>query len=201
MIKAIIFDIGGVIVDFSNDEDYYPYLSKVSGASVKRIKKIVEGRLWWKLDKDEICQKEFDRIVARKLGIEEKQVHWYEGYRKTGRLDKKVIRDVRKLSKNYKVAYLSNVDLSRYSYTLRLMKPYAKLFDHEFASCYIHLRKPGKKVYEYVLAKMRVKAGEAVFIDNQEDNVEGARRAGLKGILFKNSVDLKRKLEKLGITW
>ena len=54
MIKAIIFDIGGVIIDFSNDDDYYPYLSKVSGASIRRIKKLIEGRLWVQLDKDEI---------------------------------------------------------------------------------------------------------------------------------------------------
>jgi len=199
MIKTVIFDIGGVIVDFSNDDDYYPYLSKVSGASVRRIKKVIEGRLWWKIDKDEICQKEFDRIVSRKLGIEEKQVLWYESYRRAGKVDGKVIRVVRRLSKNYKMAYLSNVDLSRYSYTLKLMRPYADLFDREFASCYIHLRKPSKAIYEYVLAKMNAKAGETVFIDNQEDNVAGARRAGLKAILFKNSEDLEKKLKGLGV--
>lgn len=199
MIKAIIFDIGGVIIDFSNDDDYYPYLSRVSGVSARRIKRIVEGRLWWRLDKDEMRQRDFDRIMARKLGIEEKQVLWYESYRRTGRLDRKVIGIVRKVSKGYKTAYLSNVDLSRYSYTIKLMKPYSELFDGEFASCYIRLRKPGKKVYEYVLAKLKVKPGEAVFIDNQEDNVEGARHAGLKGILFKNSEDLGKKLRMLGI--
>ncbi len=199
MIKAIIFDVGGVIVDFSNDDDYYPYLSGVSGASVKRIKRVIEGRLWGWLDKDEICQRDFDRIVARKLGIEEKQVLWYESYRRAGKVNRRVIGDVRRLAKNYKTAYLSNVDLSRYSHTLRLMKPYSGLFDHEFASCYIHMRKPAKAVFRYVLAKMKVKAGEAVFIDNQEDNVAGARRAGLRGILFRDSGDLEKRLRRMGI--
>ena len=199
MIKAVIFDIGGVIVDFSNDEYYYPYLSKVSGVSVKRIKKMVEGRLWYQLDKDEMCQRDFDRILSRKLNIEEKQVLWYETYRKTGRVNRKVIREVEKISRNYKTAYLTNVDLSRYSYMIKLMKPYSNLFDHEFSSCYIHMRKPDKGIFRYVLVKMRVKASEAVFIDNQKENVAGARRSGLKGILFKNIKDLERKLKRLGV--
>lgn len=199
MIKAVIFDIGGVIVDFSNDDDYYPYLSKVSGASIRRIKKVIEGRLWVRIDKDEICQRDFDRTVARKLGIEEKQVLWYESYRRTGRINRKVMGYVRKLSGNYKTAYLSNVDLSRYSYTLRLMKPYAKLFDGEFASCYLHMRKPNRDIFEHVVAKLGVRPGEAVFIDNQEDNVAGARRAGLKAVLFRDSDDLGKRLRKLGV--
>jgi putative hydrolase of the HAD superfamily len=199
MIRAVIFDIGGVIVDFSNDEDYYPYLSKVSGASIRRIKKVIEGRLWVLLDKDRICQREFDRIVASKLGIEEKQVLWYESYRRTGKVNRRVIGDVRRLSKNYETAYLSNVDLSRYSYTLKLMEPYAKLFDYKFASCYIHKRKPDKEAFRYVLAKMKARAGETLFIDNQEDNVAGARRAGLRAILFRDSGDLEKRLRKLGV--
>ena len=199
MIKAIIFDVGGVIIDFSNDDDYYPYLSKVSGASIRKIKKLIEGRLWVQLDKDEISQNELDRTVSRRLGICEKEVRWYESYEETGRINQKVINDIRKLSRNYEIAYLSNVDLSRYTYTLKLMRPYRKLFKHEFASCYLHMRKPDTKIFKYVLSKMLLKPSEAIFIDNTLENVKGARRAGLKAILFKDSRGMDADLRRLGV--
>jgi len=199
MLKAILFDVGGVIIDFSNDDDYYPYLSRISGVSIKRIKKIIEGKLWVLLDKDKISQKDFDKIIARKLKICENKVLWYETYEKEGKLDKKVINDIKKLSKHYKIAYLSNVDMSRYCFTLKMLKPYSKLFNHEFASCYIHLRKPEKKAFGYVLSKLKVKPSEAVFIDNQEENVAGAKRAGLKTILFKDNKGMEKDLLKLGV--
>ena len=70
MIKVVIFDIGGVIVDFMNEYYYYPYLSKVSGVGVRRVKQIIENSpLWSSLDKDEITQREFDERIARELKI------------------------------------------------------------------------------------------------------------------------------------
>lgn len=199
MIKAIIFDVGGVIIDFDNNSDYYPYLSKVSGTGRKRIKRIIEGRLWEMLDKDMMSQQEFDREVSRRLGITEKDVLWYESYEKAGRINRKVISDIRRLSQNYKTAYLSNVDLSRYTHTLKLMKPYKRVFNHEFASCYLHMRKPEIRIFRYVVSKMHVKPSEAVFIDNTPENVRGARHAGLKGILFKNIKGMEADLRRLGV--
>ncbi|VVB76921.1 Haloacid dehalogenase-like hydrolase [uncultured archaeon] len=190
-----------MLIYFSNDDHYYPYLSKISGVSVRKIKRIIEGRPWSWLDKDEISQMDFDRMVSHKLGIEEKDIKWYEAYVKEGRLNRPLMREARKLSKSYKVAYLTNVDMSRYTYTIKVMKPYAKVFDREFASCYIHLRKPGKEIYLYAAHKLGVKPEEAVFIDNQKNNVDGAKRAGLKAILFKNNEDLRKKLRKLEVKW
>jgi putative hydrolase of the HAD superfamily len=199
MIKSVIFDIGGVIIDFSNDDHYYPYLSKVSGVSIRRIKRLIEGGLWARLDKDEISQKELDRTVSRRLGIEEREVRWYESYEKAAKINRKVIADIRRLSKNYEIAYLSNVDLSRYTYTLRIMQPYRKLFRHEFASCYLHARKPERKIFRHVLSKMHLKASEVIFIDNMPENIKGARRAGLKAILFKNSRGMEADLRRIGL--
>ncbi len=200
MIKCIIFDLGGVVIDFTNEEHYYPYLSKKSGASIRSIKKVIEGKMWAALDKDYITQKDFEKAVARKFGLEPKDVKWYVMYEKTARIDKGTIKVLRKLQKNYTVAYLSNVDRSRYTYTAEtLLKPYRDLFKYKFASCEIRLRKPTRRVYAYVLERMKFKPSEAIFIDNMKENVVGARKAGLKGIVFKNAKDLERQLRKAGI--
>jgi FMN phosphatase YigB (HAD superfamily) len=46
---------------------------------------------------------------------------------------------------------------------------------------------------------MRIKSSQALFIDNQIENVVGARKVGIKSIWFKNSKDLKEKLKKMKI--
>lgn len=202
MIKLVIFDLGGVIIPFTNDAYYYPYLSKVSGSSIKKVRRLLEASaLWSELDKDEITQQEFDRKISKELRIHENEVKWYEIYEKKGRVDPKVLAITKKLSNNYTIAYLSNVDKSRYTWSRRLLRPYADIFTYKFASCDIHRRKPNCEVYLYVLQRMKSKPSETVFIDNQIENVIGARKAGLKGILFKNGADLKRQLKKIGVSF
>lgn len=202
MIKCIIFDLGGVVIDYTNDDDYYPYLSKTSGASIRSIKKVIEGKLWADLDKDYITQKDFERVLAKKFKIEIKDVKWYFMYEKRARLYMGTINIVKRLQKNYTVAFLSNIDRSRYTYTEeKLLKPYIGLFKSKFASCEIRLRKPTRRVYEYVLRRMRLDPSEAVFIDNTLENVAGARKVGIKGVLFKNSKDLEKQLKKMGIAF
>ena len=201
MIKLILFDLGGVVIDFTDGEHYYPYLSKVSGSSIKKVRGLIEAAtVWAQLDKDEITLQEFNRKISKELKIPANEVKWYELYEKTARIDGKVMTIAKKLSKNYKVGYLSNVDKSRYTWTRKLLKPYADVFAYKFASCDIHRRKPACEIYLYVLQRMKIKPSEAVFIDNLKENVVGARKAGLKGIVFKSSVDLKRQLKKLGVS-
>ena len=70
-----------------------------------------------------------------------------------------------------------------------------------YASCYLGMSKPMPQIYRYVLGKERVKPGDAVFVDNLQVNVDGARRVGMKGIRFVGYGKLVKDLRKLGIRW
>ena len=72
-------------------------------------------------------------------------------------------------------------------------------FDYKFTSCYIGSRKPERKIYDFAVKRMGIEYGDAVFIDDIQDNVDGARRLGMKGIRYENRRKLDKELYKLGL--
>ncbi len=200
MIKFVLFDIGGVIVDFYNEDDYYPYISRISRVPEKKVARIINYDIRVDLDRGTTSQKEFERRMTRQFGIRKEQIRWYEFYKRKARLYRGTMEIIGRLHGRYVLGYLSNTDRSRYTYTVeRLLKPYLKLFRYRFASCDIRLRKPGAEVYRHVLKRMHAKASETIFIDNQIENVAGANRVGIKAIWFTNSKNLEKRLRKMGV--
>ena len=49
--------------------------------------------------------------------------------------------------------------------------------------------KPSEEIYRYLLDKYKLKAEECLFIDDLEANIEGAKKVGMKGEVFKQNYD------------
>lgn len=194
MIKCIMFDIGGVLMQDFNKEYYSAYLSRLSGMGRRKVMDILNGKEISLGYLGMITKEEMETRLAEKLRISKEKVRWYELYEKHGKLDKRMLALAKRLHGRYRIAYLSNIDRSRYEHTLKLFKPYAGIFDYRFASFAIGMQKPYCAIYNYVLSRMGMEAGEVVFIDNQEENVEGARETGMKAILFNGIAGLEREL-------
>ncbi len=57
--------------------------------------------------------------------------------------------------------------------------------------------KPDPKSYRMALEQVKAQAGEAVFVDDAAENVEGARSVGMQGIFFQNQAGTLAKLKEL----
>jgi putative hydrolase of the HAD superfamily len=68
-----------------------------------------------------------------------------------------------------------------------------------FSSCYLGLSKPGPAIYRLALDLAGVQPGQAVMIDDRLQNVEAARSVGMQAIQFLNAVQLRADLEALGL--
>jgi epoxide hydrolase-like predicted phosphatase len=195
MITTIIFDIGGVLVTFG-EKTYYKYLSKKYGISYEKIKKtfnpLIRKAEYGRLEQDMLLES-----ASKKLKIPKSGLDWNIAFKLNARRDEEVIKVVRSLQKRYPIYLLSNIELSRFQMTRRLLGNgfYKKIF----ASCYMGFRKPEKRIYLSVLKSIKSKPGECVFIDDREENIRGANSVGIHGILFENPkklrIDLKRVLE------
>jgi len=76
---------------------------------------------------------------------------------------------------------------------------YRRFFDHIFVSGRMGLAKPDVAFYELALKTIHAKPQECVFIDDQQKNVDAAKKLGIRSILFKNAKALEESLAKYNV--
>ena len=69
-----------------------------------------------------------------------------------------------------------------------------------FSSCYVGLRKPDERIYRLALEVTQRKPEECLFIDDRPDNLEGARRLGMRTIHFQTASQLRGDLANQGVS-
>lgn len=71
-------------------------------------------------------------------------------------------------------------------------------FDRVFVSSSMGLRKPDRKAFEHVLGEIGRAAVTVLFFDDTQENVEGARAAGLQAVQVTEPLDITRALAERG---
>ncbi len=67
-------------------------------------------------------------------------------------------------------------------------------FDQLTWSCELDMLKPEPEIYRHTLERLGVCAEEALFLDDREENVEGARRVGMQALVFRDVATLRNDL-------
>ena len=98
-------------------------------------------------------------------------------------------------AEGYGLYLLSNASGRFYHYFPR----FAPLsdFDGLVISSDVHLVKPDVRIYRYLLEQYGLAGEESLFLDDREDNVQGARRAGMQAAVFRG--DFNRIAEEYGL--
>jgi len=196
MIKAIIFDIGGVVTYnvggyIRND------ITKTLGITKKQYEDACHILIPL-LSTDKINEKEFWRrfgSITKNTKVPPENL-WSREFAKRRKLRKDVVQIIKELrKKGLKLVALSNVIKAHMQVNDK--KGIYRLFDMRVLSCEVGLRKPDAEIYKYAFRKLNMRSQEAVFIDNKLANVETARKLGAKGIFYKSPRQLRRSLERL----
>ena len=64
-----------------------------------------------------------------------------------------------------------------------------------FSSCYVGLRKPHAEIYRRAIDILGVAPERILFIDDRQENVDGAVQAGMTGIRFEGESKLRERLD------
>lgn len=198
MINTVIFDIGMVLVYFRWKE-LYADLGFV-GEKFDIIADATVYNPWWnEFDKglmsvEEVVEKFAQRAPAYKEDIANIYKHTKEF---VTLFDYSIpwIRELKK--KGYKVYVLSNWSEPAYEANKDTHLRFLKEMDGGILSFREGLIKPDKKIYQLLCDRYYIQPEEAVFLDDNLDNIKGAREFGLHAIHFKSYEQAKKELDKL----
>ncbi len=185
--KNIIFDLGGVLLDinFQKSIDAFKNLGIENFAEM--FSQFKADELFEKLETGELNETDFYSAIKKrtKLAITDTEIDnaWNALilHFRTGSLA-----FLEKLSQNYKLYLLSNTNSIhlRFFKTLFTKETGKPLLDNYFIKAWysneIGLRKPGTKIFEFVLQQENLKAAETLFIDDTLSNIETAQKMGFR---------------------
>jgi FMN phosphatase YigB (HAD superfamily) len=66
-----------------------------------------------------------------------------------------------------------------------------------FVSVRHKMRKPNREFYDLALKSLEIEPHEAIFIDDRQENIDAAKKIGMKGILFTDIISFKNQLAEL----
>ena len=86
----------------------------------------------------------------------------------------------------YRMALLTN-NVREWELRWRALAPIDDIFELVVDSAFVGVRKPDPEIYELTVTGLGVPAAECLFLDDIEVNCEGARRAGMPTVVFRDT--------------
>jgi len=197
MIKAIIFDMGGVVLKTRGIEDEGGYIAKNLKVDVRSFIK-VEEKYEHDAQRGRLTMSEFLGRIAKDLGIRKYLLSrvWKGMCSRIFIPYRDVLKDIDKIKDNgYRVALITNTVPYDSSY-LRKKGIYDQ-FEHVILSHKTGYRKPEKEIYQMMLKKLGVKGNECIYIDDREENLPTAEKLGMKTIHFRSPRQFYRAFRRM----
>lgn len=109
-------------------------------------------------------------------------------------LNKSLLKFLRKISKNYKIYVLTNIDVNLHK--INKKRGIYKNFKQVYVSCEMSIEKPNKKMFLAVLKENPLKPIEILVVDDKEEHLRVAKKLGMKTILFKDNKQFFEDIKK-----
>ncbi len=195
--RAVLFDLGNVLVDvdvsmfwrslrFNGPAEMAPYADALRSLAMRYeagefatiefvdgLGKILEGRFT-----PEDLTDAFDQIIREPIAEME--------------------RVVSEVSARFRTALVSNTNELHHHGSIRRVPALRYLHKH-YVSYQLKVMKPAAGFYEAIIRDQHLPPDSMIFIDDLEENVNGAVAAGMQGIRFEGTAQLDQQLRLLGV--
>lgn len=202
MIKNIIFDFGGVLMDW-NPRYFFKDYFKDDVKMEFFLKNIATDE--WNAEQDRgRSLKEGTEILVQQYPEWEQDIRaYYDNWTTMLRADiPQNVVVLRKLGATHYALYgLTNWSQETFPYALEHYD-FFQLFQGKIVvSGEEKLIKPDAKIWQVLLERYQIQAGESVFIDDNPQNIAMAKTLGFHTIHIQDDTDLASELNALGVVF
>jgi epoxide hydrolase-like predicted phosphatase len=195
-IKAVFFDLGGVIVrtEFQAPREQ---LAERLGMEYDDLNRIVfDSDSGIKATMGEISSEDHWASVIKRLKRPAAELSTIRAEFFAGDIvDRPLVDYIRSLRGKYKTGLISNAWGDLRDFIVR--EKFEDAFDKMIISAEVGTAKPEAKIFQIALEQFGVSPNEAVFIDDFLINIEGCEKVGMQGIHFKDPESVLTQLKKL----
>ena len=200
MIKNIVFDVGGVLLEYRWKDMLMDYgLDEETAVIVGR--EMFDDPLWGEFDLELLPEEEIIKRYEEKYPEHKDAIRWFITHGEFMHVPRPdVWEKVHSLKKKgYGIYILSN-------YCEDFFKKHTKGAsfmddaDGAVVSYQIHKVKPDKEIYQYLFDKYSLNPAECIFFDDRLENVEASNKLGMRSVLITSKEELLKELNKLQLT-
>jgi glucose-1-phosphatase len=198
MIRAVVFDIGGVLLRTENRAGRR-HLEEKFGLSAGGVDALVfdsQAALRSTLGKEE--ELAVWKSVAQKLKLSPKALAEFKNAFWSGdRVDQKLIEFLQEIRQDYKTALLTNAwENARLTLSRKYGIKEGETVDTLLISSELGLAKPDPKIFSVLANTLECNYPEILFVDDFIENVIAARRLGIQAIHYHPGMDLISKVRQ-----
>jgi len=191
---VLLFDLGGVLIDFAGFEEMRRLLPQVSDRSEIRDRWIHSESVQL-FERGDSTPNEFARRLVEEFHLElsaeefiREFVSWARGPYPGA------VSVLRRLRATHRIACLSNSNELHTPIHRASIHPHVDSF---YFSDEIGLVKPDREIFDFIIRDLAVSPRRIAFFDDTPVNVEAAREAGLSAFLVDGIVELETQLQRI----
>ena len=189
MPKAIVFDIGGVLIGLNMSRCIEAFRSTLG---FERITELLDPYhqkgIYGELEGGRLSEQHFKELVIAESrpGTKPQDVEYAMGELLDKKMDPRTVQAVKDLKGRYPLYLLSNNNpiSMRRCHALLAENGLGDVFNGEFISYEMKMLKPSAQFYNEVVRRLGLAPEEVLFIDDSVSNVEGAKAVGIDARLF-----------------
>jgi putative hydrolase of the HAD superfamily len=200
LVRALLFDLGGVVVNFSFEGAFRSWAARAGCDPTLIAERFSMDEFYEQHERGEIPSSSYFATLRHSLEIELSDLEFAEGWNDVFLGPVSGMSDVLSIAQRHLPLFaLTNSNPSHKGVWETLYKNELRPFRTIFVSSDLGMRKPDPETFRLVAKLMRFEPGEILFFDDAPINVAGARTAGMQGEVVRSISDVRRAISQIGL--